>query len=54
MPMLMETLRSYQGNFIPKRDVQFDYAKPVDGSNAATDWKGLHEVKDEIQVVESA
>lgn len=41
----------YQGNFIPKRDVQFDYSKPVDGSNAATDWKGLHDVKDEIHVV---
>lgn len=41
----------YQGNFIPKRDIQFDYSKPVDGSNAATDWKGLHDVKDEINVV---
>lgn len=41
----------YQGNFIPKRDVQFDYSKPVDGSNVATDWKGLHEVKDEISVL---
>lgn len=41
----------YQGNFIPKRDVQFDYSKPVDGSNVAADWKGLHDVKDEIHVV---
>lgn len=41
----------YQGNFIPKRDVQFDYSKPVDGSNVATDWKGLHEIKDEIHVL---
>ncbi len=40
----------YQGNFIPKRDVQFDYSKPVDGSNVAADWKGLHDVKDEIHV----
>lgn len=44
----------YQGNFIPKRDVQFDYSKPVDGSNVATDWKGLHDVKDEIHVVNPA
>lgn len=41
----------YQGNFIPKRDVQFDYSKPVDGSNVAADWKGLHDVKDEIHVL---
>jgi len=27
--------------FIPKRDDRFDYAKPVDGSDPATDWKGL-------------
>ena len=27
--------------FIPKRDDRFDYTKPVDGSNPATDWKGL-------------
>ncbi len=41
----------FQGNFIPRRDVQFDYAKPVDGSNPATDWQGLHEVKDCIQLL---
>lgn len=34
----------FHGNFIPKRDVSFDFTKPVDGSNPATDWKGLHEV----------
>ena len=41
----------FQGNFIPKRDVKFDYSKPVDGSNPATDWKGLHEINEAIQVV---
>lgn len=30
----------FQGNFIPKRDTHFDFTKPVDGSNPATDWKG--------------
>ncbi len=29
--------------FIPRRDDRFDYARPVDGSDPATDWKGLHE-----------
>jgi acyl-homoserine-lactone acylase len=28
--------------FIPVRDNRFDYRKPVDGSDPATDWKGLH------------
>ncbi|WP_233842530.1 penicillin acylase family protein [Dyella sp. 2HG41-7] len=32
--------------FIPKRDNQFDYTKPVDGSNPATDWKGLTALDD--------
>lgn len=31
----------YQANFIPKRDNHFDFTKPVDGSNPATDWHGL-------------
>jgi acyl-homoserine lactone acylase PvdQ len=29
----------FHGNFIPRRDTNFDYTKPVDGSNPATDWK---------------
>jgi acyl-homoserine-lactone acylase len=41
----------FQGNFIPRRDVQFNYANPVDGSNPATDWQGLHAVDEAIQVV---
>jgi acyl-homoserine-lactone acylase len=28
--------------FIPKRDDRFDYTQPVDGSDPATDWHGLH------------
>jgi acyl-homoserine lactone acylase PvdQ len=41
----------FHGNFIPKRSAQFDYTKPVDGSNPATDWHGLHDVEDCIVVV---
>ncbi len=41
----------YHGNFIPMRDVKFDYTKPVDGSNPATDWKGLHTVDEAITVI---
>jgi acyl-homoserine lactone acylase PvdQ len=31
----------FHGNFIPKRDTRFDWTKPVDGSNPATEWQGL-------------
>ncbi|WUR15723.1 acylase [[Empedobacter] haloabium] len=40
----------FHGNFIPVRDPRFDYTQPVDGSNPATDWKGLHAVKDTIRL----
>ena len=30
--------------FMPRRDNRFDYTKPVDGSDPATDWHGLHAV----------
>jgi len=40
----------FHGNFVPKRDTSFDYTQPVDGSNPATDWQGLHDVKDCIVV----
>jgi acyl-homoserine-lactone acylase len=29
-------------NFVPKRDDRFDYTRPVDGSDPATDWQGVH------------
>ena len=41
----------YHGNFIPIRDEQFDYTQPVDGSNPATDWQGLHTVDEAITVM---
>ena len=31
----------FHGNFIPRRDTHFDFTKPVDGSDPATEWKGL-------------
>lgn len=37
--------------FIPVRDDRFDYTKPVDGSDPATDWKGLHALKDAPHVL---
>jgi len=36
----------FHGNFIPRRDPSFDWSKPVDGSNSATDWHGLLSVEE--------
>ncbi|HNP37157.1 MAG TPA: penicillin acylase family protein [Woeseiaceae bacterium] len=41
----------FHGNFIPRRDTRFDYSKPVDGSNPATDWNGLHTVSESITLL---
>jgi acyl-homoserine lactone acylase PvdQ len=38
----------FHGNFIPKRDTRFNYREPVDGSDPATDWQGLHTVDENI------
>lgn len=44
----------FHGNFIPKRDPRFDWTRPVDGSNPATEWQGLHEIKDTITLFNPA
>ncbi len=44
----------FHGNFIPVRDVQFDYSKPVDGSKPETDWQGLHDVEQAIKLLNPA
>jgi acyl-homoserine-lactone acylase len=44
----------FHGNFVPKRDTRFDWSKPVDGSNPATEWKGLHAIKDTITLFNPA
>jgi acyl-homoserine-lactone acylase len=36
----------FHGNFIPRRDTKFDFTKPVDGSNPATEWQGLLTVEE--------
>jgi acyl-homoserine-lactone acylase len=41
----------FHGNFIPKRDPRFDYTRPVDGSNPATEWHGPHPLEDTITLL---
>ena len=33
-------------NFIPVRDTRFNYLQPVDGSDPATDWQGVHSIEE--------
>jgi len=33
-------------NYMPRRDPKFDWTKPVDGSDPASDYKGLHDLDD--------
>ncbi|MFT3932596.1 MAG: penicillin acylase family protein [Chitinophagaceae bacterium] len=40
----------WHGNFIPKRDTKYDWARPVDGTTSATDWKGLHTVDESVHL----
>jgi len=40
--------------FVPRRDDRFDYGKPVDGSDPATDWRGDHTMAELPRVVSPA
>jgi acyl-homoserine-lactone acylase len=44
----------FHGNFIPRRDTTFDFTRPVDGSNPATEWKGLLTVDEIPQLLNPA
>lgn len=41
----------WHGNRIPVRDKTYDWSKPVDGSTSATEWKGLHSVREIVQSI---
>src|SRR5712692_7045207 len=44
----------FHGNFIPRRDPKFDWTKPVDGSDPATDWHGLLSVDETPKLLNPA
>jgi len=44
----------YHGNFVPRRDTQFDYSKSVDGADPRTDWNGTHPVNEVITLLNPA
>ena len=42
----------FHPQFIPRRDDRFDWTRPVDGSDPATEWHGVHGVEDSPHVVD--
>ena len=40
----------WHGNFVPRRDSNINWSKPVDGTVATTEWKGLHTVDEIVHV----
>jgi acyl-homoserine-lactone acylase len=43
-----------EANFIPRRDPKFDWKQPVDGSDPASEWKGLLSFDEEPNVLNPA
>lgn len=41
----------WHGNHVPIRDSKFDWNKPVDGTTAATEWKGLHKINELVHLI---
>lgn len=41
----------FHGNFIPRRNPNFNWNAPLDGSIAATEWQGLHTVDEMITLL---
>jgi acyl-homoserine-lactone acylase len=44
----------FHGNFAPRRDPRFNWKLPVDGSDPATEWRGLHTVTETIHLLNPA
>jgi len=44
----------FHANFIPRRDTTFDWTKPVDGSDPATDWHGVLSVDETPRLLDPA
>jgi acyl-homoserine-lactone acylase len=45
------TIAYFHGNFIPRRDARFDFTRPVDGSDPATEWHGAHALDETITLL---
>lgn len=44
----------WHGNFVPRRDKNINWSKPVDGTVAVNEWKGLHTLDETVHVYDPA
>jgi acyl-homoserine-lactone acylase len=42
----------FHPQFVPRRDDRFDWTHPVDGSDPATEWNGVHGIEDSPHVID--
>jgi acyl-homoserine-lactone acylase len=42
----------FHPQFVPRRDDRFDWTRPVDGSDPATEWNGVHGIDDSPHVID--
>ncbi|MGH7512484.1 MAG: penicillin acylase family protein [Gemmatimonadales bacterium] len=42
----------FHPQFVPRRDGRFDWTRPVDGSDPATEWRGVHGIEDSPHVID--
>jgi acyl-homoserine-lactone acylase len=42
----------FHPQFVPRRDDRFDWTRPVDGSDPATEWHGVHGIEDSPHVID--
>jgi acyl-homoserine-lactone acylase len=42
----------FHPQFVPRREARFDWTRPVDGSDPATEWRGVHGVQESPHVVD--
>jgi acyl-homoserine-lactone acylase len=44
----------FHANFVPRRDRRFDWTRPVDGSDPATEWQGIHALDESPNAINPA
>jgi len=44
----------WHGDYVPRRDKKLNWSNPVDGTTAATEWKGLHTLDEIVHVYNPA
>ncbi len=44
----------WHGNFMPKRNPNYDWSLAIDGSTAETEWKGLHTLDETVHIYNPA